>query len=111
MNNHDLEYVALLMLLRTLYLPRVYSGASGVQCTLGVPFADSNIIALLVYTVIFWSFLSISGIKTECFRGEVGSAAALWGSFVCSVFRDGVVYECLDEVGSVSLLFSCVSVL
>lgn len=42
------------MLLRTLYLSRVYSGASGVQCTLGVPFADSNIIALLVYTVIFW---------------------------------------------------------
>ncbi|KAJ6124911.1 hypothetical protein N7471_012228 [Penicillium samsonianum] len=29
----------------------------------------------------------------DCFLGEVGSAAALWDSFVCSVFRDGLVYE------------------
>lgn len=55
----------------------------------------------------FGALLSFSGVKTECFLGEVDLAAALWGSFVCSVFRDGMVYECLDELGSVSLFFLC----
>lgn len=108
MNNHDLEYVALHVYVVTYTLPvESVLGGSGVQCSLGVPFADSNLIALLVYIVIFWSFpFFFPGVKTECFRGEVGSAAALWCSFVCSVFRDGLVYECLLVV--FLCYFSCV---
>lgn len=82
----------------------------GVQCTTpGVPFADSHLIATLVYTFIFWSFPFFSGLKMVCFWGSVGLAAALWDhSFVCSVFNGGVVYEYPDEIRSFCfVIFLC----
>lgn len=61
----------------------VESGLWGLSSTKDnrAPFADSNLIVMLVYTVIFWSFpfffLSQNGLD---------SAAALWDSLDYSVF-------------------------
>lgn len=72
MNNHDLEYVALHVYVVTYTLPvESVLGGSGVQCALGVPCAVSNLIALLVYTVIFWSFPFFF---SRCQNGEIGRA-------------------------------------
>lgn len=108
--NHDLEYVTLHVYAVTHALP-VESGLGGfgVQSTPRVPFTDFNLIVMLVYTVIFWSFSFFSCLKMDCFLGEVRSAAALWDSFVCSVFRDGLVYEYpWMRLVVFFVLFSCV---
>lgn len=92
MNNHDLEYVVLHVYVVTYTLPvESVLGGSGVQCSLGVPFADSNLIALLVYIVIFWSFpFFFPGVKTEWVRlrrcgvlSSVLSLGTVWFTNVC----------------------------
>lgn len=52
------------------------------------------------------SFFFFSQSQNGLLLGIGGSAAALWDSFVCPVFTDGLVYGYPDEVGSLLSFFS-----
>lgn len=73
MNNHDLEYVALHVYVVTYTFP--------VESVLEVSFADSNIIALLVYAVIFWSFAFFFWCQNGVLSGRGGLGCGVVGFF------------------------------
>lgn len=93
------------MLLRRVFLSKVDLGALEYKVHPGVPLK-----IYLIYAGIYCHLLELYFFfqsQNGLLLGIGGSAVALWDSFVCPVFTDGLVYGYPGEVGKSFVIFVC----